>query len=214
MGKGVAVKKVFPICPCLFKYGDEYFCLGRDELYPLSFVIPVHFEVELPTNEEDACHDLVYADDSGLICCGSTGMPIKVRGKHVLEDMFSELYQLAMTLFDPEDVCRECMYNLLSFDRIQRKLTFLFFTSGAPKCTEFEKELREAIESLKICEDESPIVRVKFAGKIKEAFKSRIKKLPTVYIIDQRRKIGEIVGVKARRTLEKILRRILGLNRN
>lgn len=210
MGKGKTIKKVFPICPCLFKDREGYFCLGGDELQLVPFVIPIDFEIALPTNEEDVCHDIVYADSSGLICCGSTGLPIKVRGKLVLEEIFSELYTLATSLFDPEDICRECIYNLLTFEQIHRKLTFLFFTSGAPNCIEFEKALKETIGDLQVCEEES-IVRMKFTGKIKEAFKNRIKKLPTVYIIDEKRKIGEIVGITGRKKLEKILRKILGI---
>lgn len=210
MGEGNFVKRIFSICPCLLKDREEYFCLGRDELHPLSLLIPLNFETDLPINEEDVCLDTVYADSFGRICCGSTGLPIKVKGKLVFEEMFSELYRLATSLFNPEDICRECMYNLLSFEKINRKLVFLFFTSGAPQCEEFEKDLKETVDKLQVCEEDS-IVRMKFIGKIKETFKNRIKKLPTVYIIDDKRKIGEIVGVTGRKELEKILRKMLGL---
>ncbi len=211
MGEEKVVKSVYHICPCLFKYQGEYFCLGRSELHPLSLVLPVHVEIDLPTNDENACYDILYADNSGLIRCGSTGLPIRVRGKLVFEEMFSELYRLATSLFDPENICRECMYNLLSFEKIHRKLLFLFFTSGAQKCVEFERTLRETVEKMQVCEGDS-IVKMKFSGKIKEVFKSRIKKLPTVYILDEKKKIGEIVGFLDRKELEKILRKILGLD--
>ncbi len=210
MGEGKSVKSVFPICPCLFRDKEEYFCLCGDELHPVPTMIPINFEIDLPTNESDVCHDIVYADSSGLICCGSTGSPIKIRGKVVSAEIFSELYKLATSLFDPQDICRECIYNLLSFEQIQRKLTFLFFTSSAPYCIEFEKDFVETIDNLKVCEKEA-IVRMKFTGKIKEAFKNRIKELPTVYIIDEKRKIGEIVGILGRKELEKIIRKILGM---
>lgn len=213
MGEEKFVKKIFPICPCLLKDNEEYFCLGRDELHPLSLFLPTHFEMDLPINEEDVCLDVVYADSSGRICCGSTGLPIKVKGKLVFEEMFSELYKLATSLFNPDNICRECMYNLLSFEKINRKLVFLFFTSGASKCEKFEKDLMETVDKLQVCERDS-IIRMKFVGKVKETFKNRIKRLPTVYIIDEKRKIGEIVGVTARKELEKTLRKILGLGIN
>ena len=210
MSEGKPAKKVFPICPCLFKEKDECFCLGSDDLHLLPLVVPIDFKIDLPTNEENVCHDIVYADSSGLICCGSTGLPIKVRGKLIFEEIFGELHELATSLFDPEDICRECIYNLLSFERIQRKLTFLFFTSGAPHCVKFEKAFKETIDDLEVCEEES-IVKMKFDGKTKEAFKRRIKKLPTIYIIEEKRKIGEIIGIMSRKELKKILRKILGI---
>ncbi|MEM3525936.1 MAG: hypothetical protein QXV37_00855, partial [Candidatus Jordarchaeaceae archaeon] len=178
---------------------------------PTNFENAVSFEKDLPLNVENVCFDIVYADGSGHICCGSTGLPIKVKGKLVFEEMFRELYKLATSLFNPEDICRECMYNLLSFEKINRKLIFLFFTSGAPQCEKFEKDLTETIDKLQVCERDS-IIRMKFVGKIKETFKDRIKKLPTVYIIDEKRKIGEIVGTAGQKELEKILRKMLGLN--
>lgn len=208
MDEEITGKRIFPICPCLFRDKKEYFCLGSDELHPLALIIPVNFDIDLPTNEENVCHDIVYADSSGLICCGSTGLPIKVRGRLVFEENFSALYNLAMSLFDPEDICRECIYNLLGFEKIQRKLTFLFFISNTLDCTRFEKDFMETIDDLRVCEKES-IVKMRFTGKIKETFKKKIKKLPTIYIIDGKQKIGEIVGIKNRKELEKILRKML-----
>ncbi|WXG41589.1 MAG: hypothetical protein WED07_12635 [Candidatus Freyarchaeum deiterrae] len=210
MGDEKSIKKTYSICPCLLKDKEEYICLGRDELYPLSFFIPVNFEIDLPLKEENTCLDMVYSDSSGRICCGSTGLPIKVKGKLIFDEVFSELYRLATSLFNPEDICRECMYNLLSFEKINRKLIFLLFTSGNPHCKEFEKSFKETVDNLQVCEEDS-IVKMKFSGKIKETFKDRIKELPTVYIIDEKRKIGEIVGATGKDELEKILRKILGL---
>jgi hypothetical protein len=107
-------------CPCLKLESEEQYCLNGDVIQDINYVdfgfIP-YFETSAKATDASLCLNMVYAEDDGLIRCGTSKRIIEVRKcrisiKDYLEaiENVKELYQGDL---ETECICPECLYKTI-----------------------------------------------------------------------------------------------------
>ena len=118
-GKSSQIDCYMP-CPCLKLEFDEQYCLNGDIIQDINYIdfgfIPCFKSSNKPT-DASLCLNMVYADNDGLIRCGTSKQIIEVRNcrisiKDYLEaiENVKELYQGEL---ETDCVCPECLYKTI-----------------------------------------------------------------------------------------------------
>ena len=107
-------------CPCLKLEFEEQYCLNGDEIQDINYVdfgfIPC-FKSSNKTTDASLCLNMVYADDDGLMRCGTSKQIIEVRNCRISIKDYLEAIENVKELYKEEletdCVCPECLYKTI-----------------------------------------------------------------------------------------------------